>query len=560
MEEKAHDADTDRAGYISSAPSLETNTAGSEAAHAKDSTETSMVAGRIEYLTGLGLLSTMTSLTLIGFLILLDTSIVSTAIPRITTTFHSLADVGWYGTAYLLSNCALQPLTGKMYTYFNNKWTFLSFFAIFELGSILCGAATSSNMLIIGRAFAGMGGSGLLNGAYTIIHASVPPERQASLTGILMGISQLGLLCGPLIGGALTQRASWRWCFYINLPCAAIVGPLLIFTPLPGHDGTKHKGQTLVSSLKRLDLLGFAMFAGAAIQVLLALNWGGSSYAWNSSTIIGLFCGSGALLIVFAAWEHYMEDGAMIPFSIMSQRVVWASCMNYGFFAGCLLNSTYYLPMYFQAVRGATPTMSGVDLLPSILGTMISVMITGVLVGRLGYYLPFAVASGALTMLGTGLLITLTTTTSAGRWIGFLILQGVGRGFGLQIPLLAVQNNTRKEQVSIVTSLVVFGQNFGGAIFLSLSQVIFSAGLKSELKALSPQTSSEAIIAAGAAGIRNVVSAKALPSVLLAYNQAIVHVMYLAVAGAGGAFLFAFGMGWTNIKRKKDTGTEENGV
>jgi hypothetical protein len=181
-------------------------------------------------------------------------------------------------------------------------------------------------------------------------------------------------------------------------------------------------------------------------------------------------------------------------------------------------------------------------------------------VGRVGYYLPFAVAGGALTMLGTGLLITLAPTTSTGQWIGFQILQGVGRGLGLQIPLLAVQNNTPKEKISIVTSLIVFGQNFGGAIFLSLAEVIFNASLKSELKTLSPQTSSETITAAGAAGLRNVVSAKALPSVLLAYNQAIVHVMYLAVAGAGGSFLFAFGMGWTSIKKKKDTGTEEKGI
>lgn len=163
-------------------------------------------------------------------------------------------------------------------------------------------------------------------------------------------------------------------------------------------------------------------------------------------------------------------------------------------------------------------------------------------------------------MIGTGLLITLTPTTSTSRWVGFQILQGVGRGVGLQIPLLAVQNNTPKEKISIVTSLVVFSQNFGGAIFLSLAQVIFSASLKSELKTLSPQTSSETIIAAGAAGVRDVVSAKALPGVLLAYNQAIVHVMYLAVAAAGGTFLFAFGMGWTSIRKTKDTGTEENGV
>ncbi|KAL4738264.1 major facilitator superfamily domain-containing protein [Aspergillus similis] len=516
-----------------------------------------------QYLAGLKLFATMAAITLVGFLMLLDASIVSTAIPRITSTFHSLNDIGWYGSAYLLSSCAFQPLTGKMYAQWSNKWTFLGFFTVFELGSALCGAARSSNMLIVGRAFAGIGASGLLNGAYTIIHASVPKERKASLTGILIGISQTGLLCGPLVGGALTQNASWRWCFYINLPCAAVVAPVLGFISIPDskNDGTGR--QTFASSLLQLDLVGFVIFAGASIQVLLALNWGGASYAWNNATIIGLFCGSGATLLVFLAWEHHMASAAMIPFSLISRRAVWSSCINYGFFTGCLLNSTYYLPLYFQAVRNSTPIMSGVDLLPSIVGSMLFAVISGILVGRVGYYLPFAVASGALTMLGTGLLITLTPTTAVARWVGFQILQGVGRGLGLQIPLIAVQNNTPKEQISIATALVVFSQNFGGAIFLALAQVVFSTGLQSGLSNHAPQIDATEIIAAGAAAVRKIVPADALDGVLLAYNMAIVHVMYLATASAGVALISAFGMGWVSLRKgqeKKEPEQAESGV
>jgi MFS family permease len=120
--------------------------------------------------------------------------------------------VGWYGTAYLLASCALQPLTGKIYTYFSNKWTYLTFFTVFEIGSALCGAAQSSNMLIVGRAVAGMGGSGLFNGAFTILHACVPAPDQPRILGIILAFCQLGMVGGPLIGGALTQHASWRWC------------------------------------------------------------------------------------------------------------------------------------------------------------------------------------------------------------------------------------------------------------------------------------------------------------------------------------------------------------
>ncbi|KAK9357781.1 major facilitator superfamily domain-containing protein [Lipomyces starkeyi] len=501
------------------------------------------------YLTGFKLIITIFSLTIVGFLFLLDVSVVSTAIPKITSDFHSLNDVGWYGAAYLLATCALQPLTGKIYGEFNMKWTLLGFLGVFELGSVLCGAATSSNMLIIGRAIAGLGGSGLLNGAYSIVHASAPLEKQPFLLGTVIGVAQIGILCGPLLGGAFTEYVSWRWCFYINLPCGGLAAFLFFFISVPNKDA---KGQTFINRLLKLDLIGFLLFAPVAIQFILALEWGGTRYAWKSATIIGLFCGSFGTLLVFVAWQHRMGDKAMIPLSIIKRRVIWSSCINCAFFMGAMLTATYYLPLYFQAVRNASPLMSGVDLLPTIISTALFSIVAGALVGRIGYYLAVGVLASALVVLGTGLTSTFTPTTRIGIWIGYQIIIGVGRGMGFQIPLIAVQNNSSKAEVSIVNALVVFSQNLGGAIFLSLDQIVFSSGLRHYLPIYAPEVSPEVVIAAGATGIHGAVSAASLPGVLLAYSKSINKVMYLGTGAAGGALIFAFGMGWVNIKKKAE--------
>ncbi|KAK0101175.1 hypothetical protein ONS95_012844 [Cadophora gregata] len=190
------------------------------------------------YLEGYKLWVLVACLTFAGFLLMLDESIISTAIPQITTDFGSLDDVGWYGTSYLLTNCALQPLSGKIYGEFNIKKSFLTFFFIFELGSALSGAAQSAEMLIIGRAVAGIGGSGLLNGAYGIIHGIAPIEKQPRLLGIIIGLSLLGILSGPLLGGLLTEFASWRWCFYINIPSGGLTAFLLTIIHFPGEKKT----------------------------------------------------------------------------------------------------------------------------------------------------------------------------------------------------------------------------------------------------------------------------------------------------------------------------------
>ncbi|KAJ4422352.1 hypothetical protein N0V82_003006 [Gnomoniopsis sp. IMI 355080] len=404
-------------------------------------------------------------------------------------------------------------------------------------------------MLIIGRAIAGIGASGLLNGGYTILALVVAPARQAALRGVLIGLSFLGLLAGPLIGGALTSNASWRWCFYINLPCGALIAVLIIFVPVPSYRVAGDGTQTTIETLSRLDIGGFLLFAPTVVMLILALQWGGTRFAWSSATIIGLFCGSFGNLLAFLAWEHKVGSGALVPLALLRRRVIWSSCLNMAFLIGCTMTTAYYFPIWFQAVHNESPVQSGVDMLPIIGTNTVVTMITGALIGRLGYYTPFALGSGLFTAIGSGLVTTLTPSSSRSRRVGYQILQGM-QGLGFQVPVLAVQNGVRRDEVSVASALVVLSQNLSASVFLSLGEVIFSSELRRFLGQYAPTADATTIVAAGAAAadLRAVVPPELLPQVQRAYSDTFDRVMYLATGSASAAFVFAMCMGWVRMK------------
>ncbi|KAK1143590.1 hypothetical protein N8T08_006200 [Aspergillus melleus] len=513
-----------------------------------------------EWIQGIPLFMVLGGVTLVVFLMLLDVAILSTAVPEITSHFHSLDDVAWYGSAYTISSAALTPLTGKFYSHFSSKWTYLFFFGLFELGSLLCGVANSSKMLIIGRAVGGMGGSGMMNGALNIIAGAVPIQGRPPLIGIMMGIGQLGLVLGPLIGGAFTTYSTWRWCFYINLPIGGLVAILLAFTKMPEQVPKPPPMEVFRDNfIRKFDLLGFTLFAPAAIQLLLALQYGGHMYAWNSSRVIGLFCGSGATFIVFFLWEWREGDNAMIPLRILRRRIVWTSCILVMMLFGMTMVLAYYLPIYFQSVRGRTAIMSGVDLLPNIISQLIAAVGSGILMGKVGYYLPWAVAGPVITTIGNGLLTTLSPTTSTGQWIGYQILTGFGRGVCLQAPMIAVQNAVIPSDISPAMATLTFFQTFGGAIFLAIGEVIFAEGLRDKIPQFAPTVSAETVIAAGATGFRDIVTKEQLGGVLLAYAKSIGEIFYMQIGLGVVAFIVAFGIGWKDIRKNAQKKEEVNG-
>lgn len=238
-------------------------------------------------------------LMLVLFLVALDRLIIGVAIPSITDEFDSLGDVGWYGSAYLLTSCAFMLLMGKIYTFVSPKRVYLGSLVVFEVGSAVCGTAPNSTALIIGRAIAGLGNAGLFQGAVVIIVYIVPLHKRPQYMGLGGSMFGIASAIGPLLGGAFTDGPGWRWCFYINLPCGLLVFLLLaIFLRIP-PEMLKRDSTTWKEKASRMDPVGTFFFLPCIISLLLALQWGSVTYSWSNARVIVLLVLAGVLLVVF---------------------------------------------------------------------------------------------------------------------------------------------------------------------------------------------------------------------------------------------------------------------
>ncbi|CAI6084298.1 unnamed protein product [Clonostachys chloroleuca] len=511
--------------------------------------ETETTEHETNYLEGIKLFIVMSGLTVLMFLVMLDISILGTAIPQITSDFKRLQDVGWYVSAYQLASAT---------------WTLLAFFLLFEIGSAICGAATSSTMLIIGRAIAGLGCSGLTNGLLTVIVGAIAPRKRPLYTAVAMGIGQIGIVLGPVIGGLFTEHASWRWCFYVNLPLGGLVGLFIAVIAIPDQIEKERVSFGLIRKIMpKFDLTGFALFTPASIMLLLALQFGSGEYGWNSPTVIGLFCGAGAVALLFIAWEWRVGDEAMIPLKLVSQTVVWTSSLNFAFLMSVTVGASNFLPIYFQSVKGLSPTMSAVYMLAGIISQLILLLFSGALMTKLGYYIPWALFAAGGTAIGCGLISTWAPGTTLAHLIGFQILYGF-RGAGIQIGTVALQNALPPAQVAVGSSFLVFCQNMCSAIAITIANTIFQESLKSKIPIAAPSVGVQAVIAAGgsAEAVQKLAPAGSatMDGILRSYSESFGNVFYLWVGFSVAAFAVSFGMGWFDLRKlekKKPVKPEE---
>ncbi|QDS68975.1 hypothetical protein FKW77_008988 [Venturia effusa] len=485
------------------------------------------------------------------FLVALDRTILATAIPRITDEFNSIDDIGWYGSAYLLTACGFILIYGRLYTFYPTKWVFLSGIFLFEVGSAICGAAPTSTSLIIGRAIAGFGSSGIFTGAITIMINTVPLHKRPMYQGLFGACFAVASVAGPLLGGAFTDSsATWRWCFYINLPLggATIVG-LVLFLHLNEKDKVHLPWQ---KQIRQLDPVGNLFFLPSIISLLLALQWGGTTYAWNSWRIILLLTVFAVTILCFIAVQVITRDTtATIPARIFLQRSVLAGSLFTFCIGSAFMTGVYYLPLWFQAIKGATAVRSGIMSIPLILALVIAAMLCGAMVQRFGYYTPFMYGSVVLASIGAGLLTTFHEDTNHSKWIGYQVLFGLGIGMGMQQSNLAVQTVLKHKDVPTGAALMFFWQSLGGTIFVSVSQNIFLDKFVKNLAKLPRGTiDPRTLMETGATNIRKIVKPEDLDAVLIAYNDALMQGPMLVGAIIVCLAIFgALGMEWKSTKK-----------
>jgi EmrB/QacA subfamily drug resistance transporter len=407
------------------------------------------------------------------FLAALDQTIVSTALPTIVGDLGGLEHLSWVVTSYLVASTASTPLYGKLGDTLGRKPVFQAAIVIFLTGSLLSGAAQSLDELIIFRALQGVGAGGLMVGAQAIIGDIVPPRERGRYMGFIGSVFAVSSVAGPLLGGFFVDNLSWRWVFYVNLPVG--IAALMVVAAklhLPRH-----------TERNPVDWLGFATLTAAVACLILMTSWGGSQYAWSSPTIIGLGVAAVALAITFGLWERRVDD-PLIPPHLFGSRVFGVANAT-GFIVGlAMFGALTFLPLYLQVVRGASPTTSGLLLVPLMAGLLTASIMSGRWISNHGRYRLFPIAGTLLLAIGMTLLTQLDIDTSKLVAGAFMVVIGVGIGLVMQVLVLVVQNDAPPGDMGAATSTAQFFRSIGGSVGVAVFGAIFASRLTAGLHTL----------------------------------------------------------------------------
>ncbi len=400
----------------------------------------------------------------------LDQMIFSTALPTIVGELNGVDHMLWVTTAYILASTIMLPIYGKLGDLVGRKGPFMGAIALFIVGSVIGGLAPDMTWLIAGRAVQGLGGGGLMIGAQAIIADVVPARERGRYMGVMGGVFALSSVAGPLLGGWFTEGIGWRWAFWMNVPLGILaITSAMVFLRLPKPSGTR----------PRLDVAGMVLLAAASTGLVLATTWGGTTYAWGSSVIIGLIVATVIAVAAFVSAERKAAEPIMSPHLFRDRNFNLTTIA--GLITGiAMFGAMAYLPTYLQMVTGANATKAGFLMIPMMIGLLVSSVVSGQLVSKTGRYKWLPITGTLLVAVALVLLSTMTPSLPVWVLCGYLSIMGVGLGMSMQILILIVQNSFPLSEVGTATA----GNNYFRQIGASLGSAIVGSLFVARLTSL----------------------------------------------------------------------------
>lgn len=387
---------------------------------------------------------------------------------------------------------------GKIYAQFDAKVLYLITVFFFEAGSAICGAANTIDALIIGRAICGFGGAGMYLGVMTLLSVTTTEHERPTYIGFTGVTWGLGTVLGPIVGGAFTDSsAGWRWAFYINLVIGALFAPVW-FLYLPRFD--PRPGVALKKRLAEIDYLGTILIIGAYISGVMAINFGGATYAWNSGRIIGLFVTSGVLFILFGTQQGLAifttAERRIFPVEFLKQRIMLILFAETACASTATFLPIYFIPLFFQFVHNDSALDAGVRLLPFVIFLVVVCVANGTIMSITGYYYPWYVVGGAFNLIGAALMYTVNNDSSTARVYGYSILLAIGAGAFVQASFSVAQAKVKPHMIPLAIGFITAGQVGGVTISLAIANSVFLNKSTQGILAVLPNIPKEQVQAA----------------------------------------------------------------